>query len=147
MCEWQYKNKPLLDTDIPDKAFGFVYLITNLETTRAYIGKKLLWFKKTSMKTVILKNGTKKKKKVSSLVPSDWKTYWSSSPNLIADIKLLGEDKFKREILFFCSSKGSMSYYEARAQFDNRVLENQDKWYNGISGCRIHHSHIKPILE
>lgn len=148
MSEWIYNNEIVTDeTKFPDKALGFIYVITNLKTERAYIGKKLLFFSQTKLKTVILKNGTKKKKKIKSLVPSDWKTYWGSSPNVLADLKELGEENFKREILFFCENKGSLSYWEAQLQMDNRVLENQSKWYNGIVNCRVASSHIRPKLQ
>jgi hypothetical protein len=138
---WYYKGDPV--DEIDEKYTGFVYLITNLSTGRKYIGKKLSKFSKTSTKTVKLKNGTKKKKKVRSKVESDWKTYWSSSKEVIDDVKALGEDKFKREILMFCLSKGTASYFEAKFQMQNEVLEHPDMWYNGIVNCRVHRSHIK----
>ena len=88
---WLYNNVPIEDIDI--KYVGFVYLITNLVTGKRYIGKKLSKFSKTSTKTIKLKDGTKKKKKIRSKVDSDWKTYWSSSKDVQADVKTLGEDK------------------------------------------------------
>jgi len=138
---WYYKGEPVEEID--EKYTGFVYLITNLSTDKKYIGKKLSKFSKTSIKTVTLKNGTKKKKKIRSKIESDWKTYWSSSKEVIDDVKTLGEDKFKREILMFCLSKGTASYFEAKFQMQNEVLEHPDKWYNGIVNCRVHRSHIK----
>lgn len=138
---WYYKGEPVEEID--EKYTGFVYLITNLSTGRKYIGKKLSKFSKTSTKTVKLKNGTKKKKKIKSKIESDWKTYWSSSKEVIDDVKALGEDKFKREILMFCLSKGTASYFEAKFQMQNEVLEHPDMWYNGIVNCRVHRSHIK----
>ena len=138
---WYYKGEPVEEID--EKYTGFVYIITNLVTGKAYIGKKLSKFSKTNIKTVTLKNGTKKKKKIRSKIDSDWKTYWSSSKEVIEDVKALGEDKFKREILMFCLSKGTASYFEAKLQMQNEVLENPDKWYNGIVNCRVHRSHIK----
>ena len=117
--------------------------ITNLVSGKAYIGKKLSKFSKTTTKTVTLKNGNKKKKKIRSKIDSDWKTYWSSSKEVQDDVKALGEDKFTREILMFCLSKGTASYFEAKYQMQNEVLEHPDKWYNGIVNCRVHRSHIK----
>jgi len=138
---WYYKGEPVEEID--PKYTGFVYLITNLVTGKKYIGKKLSKFSKTSTKTVTLKNGTKKKKKIRSKTESDWKTYWSSSKEVIEDVKTLGEDKFLREILMFCLSKGTASYYEAKLQMQHEVLEHPDLWYNGIVNCRVHRSHIK----
>ena len=138
---WIYKGEPVEEID--EKYTGFVYIITNLVSGKAYIGKKLSKFSKTTTKTVTLKNGNKKKKKIRSKVDSDWKTYWSSSKEVQDDVKALGEDKFTREILMFCLSKGTASYFEAKYQMQNEVLENPDKWYNGIVNCRVHRSHIK----
>jgi hypothetical protein len=138
---WYYKGEPVEEID--EKYTGFVYIITNTVSGKAYIGKKLSKFSKTNIKTVTLKNGNKKKKKIRSKIASDWKTYWSSSKEVIEDVKTLGEDKFKREILMFCLSKGTASYFEAKFQMQNEVLENPDMWYNGIVNCRVHRSHIK----
>ena len=100
---WTYQNA-LVET-LPEDCVGFVYIITNLTNGRKYIGKKLAKFSKTSYKTVKLKNGTKKKKKIRSKIDSDWQEYWGSSPNLQADIDALGTNNFTREILFYCTSK------------------------------------------
>jgi hypothetical protein len=144
---WYYNNEVIDDiAQFPPKALGFVYKIERIHDGKFYYGKKLAYFTKTALKTVTLKNGSKKKKKVRTLIPSDWKTYWSSSPELIADVQALGADSFRREILCFCENKGSLSYYELRFQMDDRVLEVGDMSYNGIVNARIHHSHVRPIL-
>ena len=121
---------------------GFVYLITNTVTGRMYIGKKLAKFAKTSYKVVKLKNGTKKKKKIRSKIDSDWQDYYGSSDELCKDVVQLGQENFRREILFYCTSKAETSYIEAREQFTRRVLES-DEYYNGQISVRVHGSHIK----
>jgi hypothetical protein len=131
---WTYQGK-IIET-LPEDCLGFVYIITNTTNNRKYIGKKLAKFSKTSQKTVTLKNGKKKKKKIRSLVDSDWQTYYGSSPNLTADIQAIGADKFTREILYLCKTKAEMSYIEAREQFDRKVLETDD-YYNGIINLRV----------
>jgi hypothetical protein len=136
---WLYNNEQI--TELPDDCVGFVYLITNLTSDRKYIGKKLAKFSKTSYKTVTLKNGTKKKKKIKSKIDSDWLDYYGSSIELNKDVELLGKDNFRREILFFCKSKAECSYVEAREQFTRRVLETTD-YYNGQISVRVHGSHI-----
>jgi hypothetical protein len=132
--------------NLPEDCVGFVYLITNNVSGRKYIGKKLAKFSKTTTKTVKLKNGTKKKKKIRSKVDSDWLTYYGSSPELTKDVVALGEDNFTREILYLCKSKAECSYVEAREQFTRKVLESDD-YYNGQIQIRVHGSHIKQKLN
>lgn len=139
---WSYNGDAV--EVLPD-CVGFVYLITNLTNNRKYIGKKLSHFTKTSIKTVTLKSGVKKKKKIKKQVESDWKTYWSSSLELQNDVKIHGEENFTREILFYCISKAECTYREASEQFLLKVLES-DEFYNGQISCRIHKSHIKNKL-
>ena len=129
---WFHNDEEI--TEIDPKYIAFVYLITNLTNGRRYIGKKLTKFSRT--KTV---KGKKKKVKVDS----DWQTYWSSSEEVQKDVKELGEDNFRREILHFCLSKGTSTYLEAKEQFANEVLENPDLWYNGHIQCRVHRNHLK----
>ena len=129
---WLHNDLPVETID--DKYNAFVYCITNLKTGRQYIGLKTT----KSSKTKQVK-GKKKKYKVES----DWRDYWSSSDELKKDIEVLGVDQFKREILHFCLNKGTANYLEAREQFDRRVLENPDKYYNGIINCRVHKDHIR----
>ena len=136
---WTYRKKEV--QEIPEIYVGFVYLITNTLSGRKYIGKKLAKFSKTSYKTVTLKNGTKKKKKVRSKVDSDWRTYFGSNLELNNDVKSLGEHNFTREILYYCKSKAECSYIEAREQFKRKVLESKD-FYNGHIQVRVHGSHI-----
>ena len=126
---------------LPEDCVGFVYLITNTITGRKYIGKKLAKFSKTSYKTVKLKNGTKKKKKIRSKIDSDWMDYYGSSDELNKDILTLGKENFTREILHYCKSKAHTSYLEAKEQFDRKVLESID-YYNGQISVRVHGSHI-----
>jgi hypothetical protein len=141
---WLFENQQI--EALPEDCVGFVYLITNLTTGRKYIGKKLAKFSKTTYKTVKLKNGTKKKKRIKSKIDSDWLTYYGSNDELNKDIQTLGSDKFKREILYYCKSKSECSYIEAREQFRHQVLESDD-YYNGQISVRVHGSHIKGKLS
>jgi hypothetical protein len=136
---WLYNNQPV--ETLPEDCVGFVYLITNVTNERKYIGKKLAKFSKTTQRTVKLKNGTKKKKKIRTKVESDWQDYYGSSPELTKDVESIGKDNFKREILYYCKSKAECSYIEAREQFSRRVLESKD-YYNGHIQVRVHGSHI-----
>ncbi len=136
---WIYQAAVL--DQLPEDCTGFVYLIVNNISGRKYIGKKLARFAKTTYKTVTLKNGKKKKKKIKGSIESDWKDYWSSCDELKKDVELLGKDNFTREILFICYSKAECSYIEAKLQFENKVLESTD-YYNNFIGLRVHGSHI-----
>jgi len=120
---------------------GFVYLITNNLSGKKYIGKKLAKFAKTTYRTVKLKNGTKKKKKIRSKIDSDWREYYGSNDQLNQDVLTHGTENFTREILYYCKSKAECSYIEAREQFTNKVLESTD-YYNGHIQVRVHGSHI-----
>lgn len=111
---------------------GFVYMITNLRTNMRYIGKKNFYFSKTKQV-----KGKKKRHKVES----DWKTYFGSNEELNHHVNIFGEDQFKREILRFCESKGEMSYFEAKYQFQYDVLES-DQFYNSWISCKIHKKHL-----
>lgn len=130
---WYYKDK--LVTELPEDCEAFVYLITNLTNDKKYVGKKLAKFKTTKPP---LKG---KKNKRRGYKESDWRTYWGSSDHLNADVLELGEDKFRREILYYCPSRGVASYLEAREQFERRVLETDD-YYNGIINVRVGGSKI-----
>lgn len=130
---WTYKDKEV--TEIPAEFIGFVYLITNTTNDRKYIGKKLTQFKRSKKP---LKGRTNKRRYT---VESDWRDYYGSSDELTADVELLGKDKFKREIMFWCSSKSELSYIEAREQFTHKVLESK-QWYNGHIRVRVHQKGI-----
>ena len=127
-ADWTYQGEKI--DAIPDQYEGFVYLITNTTNNKKYIGKKLAKFKTTKPPL----KGRKNKRR--GYKESDWKTYWGSSDLLQEDVAKLGEDKFTREIIHFCESRGVMSYLEAKEQFDREVLLNDD-YYNGIINVRI----------
>lgn len=133
---WIYKGKPIESIeDIPDpKAIGFIYIIRQLSTGKKYIGRKLLT--KSSRKTV--KGKTKK-----SRTESDWKDYWSSSPELKQLIKDVGEQDFTREILVFVSSRGMLAYAEELSLYMVGALES-DEWFNNNIRAKIYRSWCKP---
>ena len=140
---WLFESQEV--AEIPEEYIGFVYLITNNVTGKKYIGKKLSKFAKTTYRTVKLKNGNKKKKRIRSKIDSDWQTYYGSNDELNRDVETLGPENFTREILYYCRSKAECSYIEAREQFARRVLES-DEYYNGHIQVRVHGSHIKGKL-
>ena len=128
---WTYQGREVTEDEI-ESHVGFVYLITNLTNNKKYVGKKL--FKSTRTKTI-----KGKRKKVKS--DSDWRDYYGSNAILKEDVKLLGPENFKREILKLCKSKGECSYYEAKFQFEYDVLLSDD-WYNTWIMCKIRSNHL-----
>jgi len=135
MEQWFY-NGQLFDGP-SEQHYGFVYIITNITNNKQYIGKKLFWFKKTK----ILKG-----KKKRYLAESDWKTYFGSSISLQQDKNDIGADKFKREIIHLCRSKGECSFYEAKEQLSRDVLLHPDLFYNDWVICRVHRKHISSLI-
>tara|TARA_Y100001968_G_C18931126_1_gene514303 strand:- start:165 stop:599 length:435 start_codon:yes stop_codon:yes gene_type:complete len=130
---WKFQGKTI--ETLPEDCEGFVYLITNTTNGKMYVGKKLAKFKKTRPP---LKGRINKRR---SKVESDWKDYWGSNDHLLEDVAQLGKNKFTRQILYICNSRGAMSYLEAREQFERRVLES-DEYYNGIINVRVGGSRI-----
>jgi len=134
---WIYKDEPFTSEHIGDY-IGFVYLLTDLTNNRKYIGKKLFVSKR---RLPPLKGKTRRRTVVKE---SDWKTYYGSSE----EVQQLVESnvQFKREILHLTKTKGTLSYLEAKEQFDRNVLLT-DEYYNGIIQCKIHASHVKDLKE
>ena len=129
---WLYFGAPLT-TELTEDYVGFVYEITNVDSGKKYIGKKL--FKFSRSKQV---KGKKKRFKIDS----DWKDYYGSNNELKEDVDSLGADKFKRVVLKLCKTKGDCNYWEAKYQFDYRVLES-DLYYNSWISVKVHKSHVK----
>jgi len=116
--------------NIPDTSIGFVYIITNIITSKKYVGKKLL-VNKTCKKP--LKGRINKRRGIKE---SNWKIYTGSSPLLNADIILLGKDKFTFEILSFQPSKLLLAYHETKELVDRNAIFSKD-YYNEVLNLRI----------
>jgi len=128
MANWLYQGKEYSKIEeFPCNAVGFVYKVTNTTNDKFYVGKKIL-------RNVLTKKLTKKEidvwvkpgripKKRKETKESNWTDYYGSSKLVIEDIKLLGKDTFKREILRICTTKKQMSYWETYYQMVLKVLE------------------------
>ena len=107
--------------------FGFVYLITNLQSGKGYIGCKQY------------KLYTKLKER-----ESDWKTYTGSSKWLNEDIKKIGKEHFKFEIIAEYKNKRSLRYYELYYQMKFNVLSStiegtdEPAYYNSRVGGKFY---------
>ena len=126
---WMYEGKPFTSDDIGDY-YGFVYRITNTNNSKSYIGRKYFVQKRKP------KGG---KRKVTS--ESDWKRYYGSSDELKQDIKTLGRDSFKREILSLHTTLGKVNYEETKQLFLHNVLmeslDNGEPAYYNLSLIHI----------
>jgi hypothetical protein len=127
---WIYNNQPLNDAE---NWYGFIYEITNNLTGKRYIGRKYF----TQSKTRQVKG-----KKKRTRVESDWREYWGSNKELLADIDKYGKENFTRKILKLCETRGNTNYWEAKFQFDNNVLLD-DNYYNDWIMIKTHRKHIK----
>jgi hypothetical protein len=142
---WHLGDKEVTEDYIPDEAVGFVYKITHIPTGKYYIGKKSL----ESIRTV--KIGVRELKKlkeerkaagIGGRAPlkkkvrkaSDWEKYYSSNEWIIEQVKEGKETEFKREIIQFCNSKKSLSYYEVYWMFKYDVLSDDNCLNGNISG-------------
>jgi hypothetical protein len=126
---WQYNDKPVLTIDdMPNHTIGFVYIITHISSGKYYIGKKSVY----QTRTLKPLSGMKKKRIVTS--ESDWQTYYSSNDIIRAEVKKGYADQFSREIIKFCFSKKSLTYFETKEQFLRNVLEDETSYNNNILG-------------
>lgn len=140
MLSWIYGNA---EYELPPGADhktiqGFVYLITNTNNGKKYVGKKFFWSSK--QKQV---KGKKKKFKVES----DWKTYCGSSETLRMAIKTDGIENFKREILHICLSKAECSFYESHEIFARGALLKPEEYMNEWISCKIRRAHLSRIIK
>lgn len=118
----------------PSNMQGFIYLIINNETTRAYIGKKK-YFSVTTLPP--LKGKKRKRKKWTEM---KWREYTGSSAELNEDIEKLGKDKFSFIVLQECETQGELTYSETNLQHKVNVLtdvlpDGSRKYYNKAIGA------------
>ena len=133
MSNWIYNGEEVLTVDqLPQNAYSFIYLITRMSDGKFYVGRKNLYSERTKALTKkelseqTDKRASKKKKVVAE---SDWTQYHGSEPTLKADVKELGKDAFKREIIHICTHKKQTTYQELRHQILLGCLES-DNCYN-----------------
>lgn len=131
---WTYKGNYITElTDMPEGTIGFIYKITNGETGEYYIGKKNVLStrkRKFGKKEIALITDKRKKHWEMIVKESDWKTYQSSN----AVVKKWDGDRIKLEILRFCKSKKSLTYYELQEQFSHDVLSDPHALNDNVLG-------------
>jgi len=133
MNPWMLQRKVISKVeDLPnhEEIIGFVYRITNLKTGKFYIGKKSLYHERKTRISKKEKAETGSRKTFKRVVKeSDWMTYHGSSTDLKDDVKRLGPENFKREILELCCTKKYLNYCELAHQVKHDVLMSNS--YNG----------------
>lgn len=129
---WLYNGQPF--TEVPKGMVAFVYLLTEVESGKQYIGKKSF----ISVSTTEV-NGRKKNTKRES----DWQKYYSSNLEIMAKVKGGNGARFTREILHLCKTKGSASYLEAKEIFTRGCLENPEGWFNAFLEIRVNSGHLR----
>ena len=135
---WTYLGKTFESEDIADY-YGFIYRITNTTNHFDYIGRKYF----TTIKKRPPLKGKKNKRR--ETVETDWKDYWGSSARLVEDMTRLGKDKFTREIIHLCKSRGETNYMEAYYQFKEGVLLKENN-YNGIIQIKLGKGSVKDLI-
>jgi len=135
---WTYLGKTFESEDILDY-YGFIYRITNTTNGHDYIGRKYF----TTIKKRPPLKGKKNKRR--ETVETDWKDYWGSSARLVEDMTRLGKDKFTREIIHLCKSRGETNYMEAYYQFKEGVLLKENN-YNGIIQIKLGKGSVKDLI-
>ena len=142
---WLHQNIEITEEVIPEEAVGFIYMITHIPTGKYYIGKKSLESVrnvkigvrelariKEERKLAGIRGSLPKKKKVRK--SSDWEKYYSSNEWINEQVKEGKKDEFKREVIQFCNSKKSLSYYEVYWMFKYDVLSDENSLNGNILG-------------
>ena len=107
---------------------GFIYSIEEISSGRVYLGKKMLW-----RNLRIKVKGKKRRKRVKN--ESDWRTYKSSSEDILQGIKRQGVSAFKFTILSLYKTRCQVNYAETAELFKQEVLHallpsGQYKFFN-----------------
>jgi len=119
---WTFNGKPFNSEDI-QKYVGFVYVIIRKDDGRRYIGRKYFYsLRKTPGKTKRIRK------------ESDWKSYYGSSRDLLADVVATEKNNFERVILSLHTTKGDVNYEEVKQQFLANVLEDTKYYNDNING-------------
>lgn len=132
---WLYKEKVIEKIeDMPQDAFGFIYITTHKPSGVSYIGKKSLYHnvKRKLTKKELAEQTGRGRKPTTQVVQkeSDWKTYYGSAKPILEILKQGKHDEFTREILQIVNNKKLLTYYECKYLFTQGVLETPEKYYN-----------------
>jgi hypothetical protein len=132
---WLYKEKVIEKIeDMPQDAFGFIYITTHKPSGVSYIGKKSLYHnvKRKLTKKELAEQTGRGRKPTTQVVQkeSDWKTYYGSAKPILEILKQGKHDEFTREILQIVNNKKLLTYYECKYLFTYGVLEHPLEYFN-----------------
>lgn len=125
---WKFKKNIVTEENTPEGAIGFVYKIIHVPTGKFYIGKKSL------SQTRRLKPLKGKVRKRVVRKASDWEKYYSSNEWIKNEVKEGRAGDFEREIIQFCFSKKSLTYWEVWWQFKLDVLSDPQSINENLMG-------------
>ena len=132
---WLYKEQVIEKIeDMPQDAFGFIYITTHKPSGVSYIGKKSLYHnvKRKLTKKELAEQTGRGRKATTQVVQkeSDWKTYYGSAKPILEILKQGKHDEFTREILQIVNNKKLLTYYECKYLFKYSVLEHPLEYFN-----------------
>ena len=135
MKNWLYNGNEITSIEeLPQNAFGFIYITTHIPSNRAYIGKKSLYhnIKRKLTKKELAEQTGRGRKSTTQVVQkeSDWKTYFGSAKPVLELLKEGKQNEFKREILKVVDNKKLLTYYECKYLFMMGVLESPETYFN-----------------
>ena len=132
---WLYKEQVIEKIeDMPQDAFGFIYITTHKPSGVSYIGKKSLYHnvrRKLTKKELAEQTGRGRKPTTQVVQKeSDWKTYYGSAKPILEILKEGKHNEFTREILQIVNNKKLLTYYECKYLFTYGVLEHPLEYFN-----------------
>jgi len=128
-------------TPDPLNNWGFIYIIRDVTTGQGYVGRKQYFFAKQGAKGCKSRvvDRSSPKWKCSCWIPSNWKTYKGSSKILDKHMATHPDHEYTFEIIHQCHSRGELSYWEVRYQWELLVLtarlpDGTRQYFNGNIG-------------
>lgn len=122
--------------------FGFIYIIRDLTTGRAYIGKKQFYLAKSKMRGCKSKVADRQSPKWKSCCwrESDWRVYKGSSNSLEKFMRENPTHTYEYEIIKLCRSRGVLTYSEIQEQWSRDVLgtkmeDGNFRYFNRMIGA------------
>ena len=132
---WYYHNEIFTEEQIGTYT-GYIYLITELDTGKRYVGQKV-FFNKVSKKPLKGKKNRRISKKY-----SDWQDYFGSNEELKQAVIDKGRDNYRREIIHLCKAKSEMNYLELYEIVTRHALLSED-YFNSWVSTRINKNQLK----